>query len=412
MAKKVQIDIVAKDKTKKAVASSKKGLSGIKKFALAATAALATVGAGKIITNLVNVGKEMENLQVRFKFLFKDAEEGAKAFNNLSEFAGRVPFSLDEIAKASGNLAVVAKDAKHLTRILEITGNVAAFTGLDFEQTASQIQRAFSGGIAAADVFREKGLRQVLGFEAGAKISVEETIKKFEEVFGSGGRLGNVTDALATTLTGTLSMISDKFLQFKMAINESFFAELKLQFGDLNTALEENKEVWLAWGKSLGEGLGTVLTTTIDTFKFLAAASNLMNRALDEAGIVGEALRLKMNPLAPIMNSIGVATESADISLKGMTDTLNGLLQPAEEVADGFGFLQEVIAETAEAIAKKAEADKVALLLNAEMTNQMYAFDAQLNNQKESLAALNDITEEANKVWTFKIKGQDSNNKV
>jgi hypothetical protein len=31
---------------------------------------LATIGAGRIITGLVNVGKEVESLQVRFKFLF------------------------------------------------------------------------------------------------------------------------------------------------------------------------------------------------------------------------------------------------------------------------------------------------------------------------------------------------------
>jgi hypothetical protein len=36
-----------------------------------------------------------------------------------------------------------------LATILEITGNVAAVTGLDFQQTAEQIQRAFSGGIAS-----------------------------------------------------------------------------------------------------------------------------------------------------------------------------------------------------------------------------------------------------------------------
>ena len=56
MTKKVHIDIVAKDKTKQAIASSKRGLGGLKRFALAASAALAPVGAGKLISNLVTVG--------------------------------------------------------------------------------------------------------------------------------------------------------------------------------------------------------------------------------------------------------------------------------------------------------------------------------------------------------------------
>ena len=72
MTKKVNIDIVARDKTKRAVEQSKKGLGGIKTAALAASAALASIGAGRVISNLVRVGKEVESLQVRFKFLFDE----------------------------------------------------------------------------------------------------------------------------------------------------------------------------------------------------------------------------------------------------------------------------------------------------------------------------------------------------
>ena len=261
MAKQVKIDIVARDKTKRAIESSKKGLGGLKKFALAASAALATIGAGRVIKGFVDVGKEMESLQVRFKFLFGTVEEGNKAFDNLSKFASKVPFSLGDIAAASGNLAVVAKDAKDLNRILEITGNVAAFTGLDFQTTASQIQRAFSGGIAAADIFREKGLRQILGFSEGAKVSIEDTQKKFEEIFGKGGRLGDVTDALAETFEGTTSMLQDKFLNFQMAVNKSFFEELKNQFGDLNKFLEANEAQIEEFGEEIGDTLANSLIT-------------------------------------------------------------------------------------------------------------------------------------------------------
>ena len=54
--------------------------------------------------------------------------------------------------------------------MLEITGNVAAVTGLDFRTAAEQIQRSFSAGIGAADLFREKGVRNMLGFQAGATV--------------------------------------------------------------------------------------------------------------------------------------------------------------------------------------------------------------------------------------------------
>ena len=235
MTKKVNIDIVARDKTKRAIDQSKKGLGGLKTAALAVGAALATIGAGRAIRGLVNTGKEIESLQIRFKLLFGSTEEGAKAFDTLTQFASRVPFSLEDIAAASGNLAVVAKDAKQLNDILEITGNVAGATGLDFQTTASQIQRAFAGGIASADIFREKGVRDMLGFSAGAKVSVEETREAFNRVFAGDGEFAKTTEQLAETLEGTLSMINDKFFNFQLAINKSFFEELKNQFGDLNT---------------------------------------------------------------------------------------------------------------------------------------------------------------------------------
>jgi hypothetical protein len=90
------------------------------------------LGAGLAIRSLVNTGKQIEGLQVRLKFLFGTASEGAKAFDEMAKFAAKVPFSLEEIQAGSGVLAVVSKDAKELANLMEITGNVAAVTGSRF----------------------------------------------------------------------------------------------------------------------------------------------------------------------------------------------------------------------------------------------------------------------------------------
>jgi hypothetical protein len=68
--------------------------------------------------------------------------------------------------------------------------------------------------LGAADLFREKGVRNMLGFKAGATVSIEETVEAFEKVFGKGGKFGGATDELANTFEGTLSMIGDKFFAF------------------------------------------------------------------------------------------------------------------------------------------------------------------------------------------------------
>ena len=352
MTKKVHIDIVARDKTKRAVGTAKKSLGGLKSFALAAGAALATIGAGRAITNLVNVGKSIESLQIRFKLLFGSAEEGAKAFDTLTSFASKVPFSLEDIAAASGNLAVVAKDAKQLQDILEITGNVAGATGLDFQTTASQIQRAFAGGIASADIFREKGVRDMLGFSAGAKVSVEETREAFNRVFAGNGEFAKTTEELANTLEGTLSMINDKFFNFKRAINEAFFEELKSQFGDLNEFLDANEEAILGFGRDIGTGLATALKETVESVQVITSGLDLLARVVEKADAKTSGFTSTLFAAADPLHGIKELLKLFAQENENLSTTLDNLLPRAEvytdqimRLAEGYGVLSTKIEE-------------------------------------------------------------------
>ena len=271
MAQKLNIDIVARDKSKQALNNVRGALSKVKGAVFNLQNAFIGLGAGLVIRNLISTGKELENLQVRLKFLLKDTNEGAKAFENMTKFASKVPFSLEEIQSGAGILATVTDNAKDLNQMLEITGNVAAVTGLDFRTTAEQIQRSFSAGIGAADLFREKGVRNMLGFKAGATVSIEETVAAFEKVFAKGGRFGKATDELANTFAGTMSMIGDKIFSFKKnLLDAGFFAELKKQFKELDKSLESNSKSL----ERIAVGFGTVLAKAVkglgDLFILLA----------------------------------------------------------------------------------------------------------------------------------------------
>ena len=267
---KLNIDIVAKDRSKQALGTLQGSLGRLKQSVFNLRNAFIGLGAGLVIRNIVNTGKQIENLQVQLKFLFGSAQEGAKAFDEMAKFAAKVPFSLEEIQSGSGVLSVVSKDAQELAKLMKITGNVAAVTGLDFKTTAEQIQRSLSAGISAADLFRDKGVKDMLGFSAGAKVSVEETIAAFERVFGEGGRFDGATDELANTLSGTLSMIGDKVFNFKRVLLEAgFFRELKNQFGDLNKFLEDNGNKVDALAKKVGKGLAIAFKGLADTVIFV-----------------------------------------------------------------------------------------------------------------------------------------------
>jgi hypothetical protein len=267
--KKVNIDIIAKDKSKQALNRVQGNLDGVKKSVFNLRNALVGLGAGLVVKSFIDVGKQVESLQVRLKFLFGSVEEGAKAFDAMAKFAGEVPFSLGEIQKGAGVLAVVSDDAEELAKNMRLTGNVAAVTGLDFKTTAEQIQRSLSAGIGAADLFRDRGVKSMLGFKAGAKVSIEETAEALTRVFGAGGEFDGATKALANTLEGTLSMIGDKYFNFQKTVAEEFFVGLKQEFGALDDALADNEKMIQKFASSIGVGLSNAVSATAKGFKIV-----------------------------------------------------------------------------------------------------------------------------------------------
>ncbi len=334
--KQVNIDIIAKDKTRQAMKSATVGINNLKQSVFNLQNALVGLGAGLVAKSFIDTGREVERLQVRFKFLFAEASEGEKAFKGLVKFASQVPFSLEEIQRGSANLAVVSKDADELNKLLKITGDIASASGLDFQTTAEQIQRTFSGGINSADLFRERGVRALLGFEAGVAISAEQSRKHIMKAFDEGTlSVVGASETMAQTFDGTLSMIGDKFNLFKMAVMDaSPFEFLKASAQLLNNELEKNfgaieKSAELIGDAVVGATVKTILfaTKVIDTFKpvfqFLGnSIANLVTFVqdlpppIDSLGVVGFLMLGKKGKLA-----VGIIASQID-RLRGMLASL------------------------------------------------------------------------------------------
>ena len=328
MTQKLNIDIVARDKSKQALNGVQKSLGRLKDSVFNLRNAFLGLGAGLVIKNLVNTGKSLENLRTRLKFLLKDTNEGAKAFENMTKFASKVPFSLEEIQAGAGILATVTDNADDLQKMLEITGNVASVTGLDFRTAGEQIQRSFSAGIGSADIFREKGVRNMLGFKAGATVSIEETVQAFERVFGKGGRFGSATDELANTFEGTLSMIGDKVFNFKKVLLEAgFFEELKNQFGDLDTFLEKNAKQLDQIATTIGKNLANAIVGAVNIGKDLIP---FLTKVKDQ--LIG--LKETFDTLPAVMKQAGIIGALL-LGKKGIIGI--GLILKAIEKADEFG---------------------------------------------------------------------------
>ena len=324
---KLNIDIVAKDRSKKALTGLQGSLSRLKASVFNLRNSFIALGAGLVIRNIINTGKQIENLQVQLKFLFGSAQEGAKAFDEMAKFASKVPFSLEEIQRGSGVLAVVSDDAEELAHLMKITGNVAAVTGLDFKTTAEQIQRSLSAGISAADLFRDKGVKDMLGFKAGATASVEETAAAFDRVFGEGGKFDGATDELAKTFSGTLSMIGDKVFNFKrILLDAGFFSELKRQFGDLNKFLEDNAKQIEEMAITIGKNLAIAIVNAAKAIKIL---TQNFRELIDVLGI----LLVAFGGTIKILVGVGLILNNLTKRIRDLLGTAKEVVNPFEETA-------------------------------------------------------------------------------
>ena len=388
--KNLNINIVAKDKSKQALNKVQGNLDKTKSAVFNLRNALAGLGAGLVVKSFIDVGKQVESLQVRLKFLFGSVEEGARAFDAMAKFAGKVPFSLGEIQQGAGVLAVVSKDADELATIMELTGNVAAVTGLDFRTTSEQIQRSLSAGISSADLFREKGVKSMLGFSAGATVSIEETREALFRTFGANGEFAGATNELAKTLEGTLSMIGDKYFNFQKEVAEEFFVALKKEFGALDVALAENEKTILQIAKAVGTGLANAVTAGADAFKFLVDNIELIKKA---------GLALVVFGMTKAFIGLSIAIGRASIAMVAFTKVsmknLAGLLAAgAILLADYRKFLDELLSafdkpKTIEDFS--AEVELLNLQLQALESSADPNFDklqteaAQLKNELQSL---------------------------
>jgi len=270
---RLNIDIVAKDKSKQALSNVQKGLSRLKQSVFNLKNAFIGLGAGLVVKGFIDAGIQVENLSVQLKTLFGSAQEGEKALRSITKFAAGTPFELKNVQQGVTSLAIVRKNAEEaglsFDDLLTLTGNVAAQMGGDFALASFQIQKAFSAGIASAETLKERGVAGMAGFKAGVSVNALDTIKIMNKAFGKGGEFGNLMEELSKTLFGTISNLKDAFFIFQVEVSKGFFDALKSNLGDLKKTVEENKKEITEFGLMIGSGLSKAINGTAKFLKFL-----------------------------------------------------------------------------------------------------------------------------------------------
>ena len=241
-----------------------------------AAGAAAGYGISRLANLFISAGSTTEQLQVRLSALLGTQEEGARLFQLMSDFAGKVPFEYREIMEASTQLAGIMKGgADQIRSWMPLIGDVAAVAGVSIGIATEQVVRMLSSGAQAAEIFKEKGTLSLLGFQSGVSYTAEETRKKIiAEWEKTGSRFRGVTDELAKTWAGKVSMLKDAWFQFKDSVAKAGFLDFAKESiddllrkienlkstGKLDQWAEDTNKALVKFFDTLKDGMPTLLT--------------------------------------------------------------------------------------------------------------------------------------------------------
>jgi len=335
------------------------------KIGVAATAFAAFKG----VSSAIGATQQFQDISVVLTTITGSAEKGSAVLERLKKTAEDLPISFEALAGAQPVLATVSTSIGDLEKNTLLAADIAGAMGLSFEDAAGQLQRAFSAGAGAADIFREKGVLAAAGFEAGVTYSVEETRQKLLEY---GKTVEGASQLLNQTLTGALSQTGDAFTLFADSVGSAILPEFQTFLTEMVGLFRDNKEQVLAFGETVGQTLvaglkagATAIATVIDVVLTLKDYIVSVGTALQEnfGDVFGTVADYAVKALGFIIESISLLGVGIGklISLTtgdtGVEDFFGRINEAAKSVRkEGIGALQGAGEEISDALNIRTDA--------------------------------------------------------
>ena len=339
--------------------------------------ALLGLGLGMIAKSFLDVANTTEQLRIRLQYIIGSVEEGNRLFNEMSKFAGNVAYEYNDIMQSATALAGVMKGGvEEVKQWMPMIADLATVSGLSINDTTQQIIRMYSAGAAAADLFRERGVLAMLGFQAGVSYSAEETRKKLLELYPK-AEWKDAAQAMASTWSGTMSMIADKWFRLRDQI---------MQAGLFNTlkAAAQAFDKWFDSATKSGRERIKLFSQTM---------SNAVVSAIRMFGYLIDAGRIVL----VVIENIGMAWMGWKIILKEIKLAIGNLYKKAFE---GWNWLIDKISMALpefEALKFDMSAFSDLDALEKEIANTRKEYDQINKSMRETASNIGKGVEEANK---------------
>jgi transposase len=203
-------------------------------------------------------------------------------------------------------LSTISDDLGGLRENINLAADISAQFGIGFTEAASSLQRAFSAGAGAADIFRERGVLAAAGFEAGVSYSIDETRKKLQEY---GVSIKGAAQTLSETFTGAVSQAGDRLTLFQAAMGEETLPFFTATLKELVGVFDESGDAAYATARTIGEnvvkGFQNAVVGGAYLIDILEAAKNAFLEVVTLGGLLDGAYATIGNALKSLGVSIG-----------------------------------------------------------------------------------------------------------
>lgn len=257
-------------------------LSALSRNVFSLKGALAGLGLGAVSKQFIDAASTSEQFRVRLSVLLGDVDEGSRLFDEMAKYASRVPFEYQDIMASATQLSGILKGGvNEITQWIPLIGDLAAASGLGIQQTTEQVSRMLSAGANSADLFRERGILAMLGFQAGVQVSAEETKRRLIEAWtDTNSQFRGATEQLSRTWDGTMSMLSDKWFLFRNQVMDAGLfdylkAAARVVDEQLGGALAGNEEAAKRWADGI---INAIETMALGTAKFVDVVDGPISR--------------------------------------------------------------------------------------------------------------------------------------
>tara|TARA_R100000426_G_scaffold4686_1_gene7009 strand:+ start:564 stop:2447 length:1884 start_codon:yes stop_codon:yes gene_type:complete len=332
--KDVNLNIIAKDKSKQALQKVQSNLDVVKKSAFNLKNALIGVGTALAVRSILQTTAEFEDLRDSLDSVTGSAKSGGQAFGFISDFATRSQFSIQDLTRSF--ITLKASGIEPTERLFRTFTDTASVT-TDQIGTLEALTRVFSRGVQGGLGLEE--LNQIADRGVPVFKILEKEIGKTRLELSE---FGKTTDGASIILNALQKGLSETFA----GATEKKLDNLSVSFSNLGIALDN---VQNAFGQEVSPELVIFTDHISNLLKFLeplakglGKVANFLigsvNRAFE---MIGHAVNFVIDTFEDFAFTVGIIDQKTQRAVKSQTD-LRIAINATGKTIDQVGKLDKI----------------------------------------------------------------------